>query len=196
MGRLVRNKGCHRAMNAQVEALLIRRADTTHVQAIVDLEGRSFSLTDRFSRKTWRHLLGPANKNGTAITLVAVHVGQVVGSINVLLRRNGRNVRIYSLAVDPAMRGRGVGGLLMRALCAHVPKRYEAFTLEVRSDNKPARSLYERLGFTVDRPLPGYYPDGADGTRYRVTWTQLGSPSPHRIDKNGKPVPEASHPST
>jgi ribosomal protein S18 acetylase RimI-like enzyme len=165
-------------MNAHAENLPIIRADTTHVQAIVDLEGRSFSPTDRFSRKTWRHLLGPANNNGTSITLVAIDAGKVVGSINVLLRSNGRNVRIYSLAVDPAMRGRGLGGILMRALCAHVPKRYEAFTLEVRSDNNVARRLYERLGFIVDRSLPGYYPDGADGTRYRVTWTQLSSAAP------------------
>ena len=174
-------------MNAHMEALPIIRADTSHVQAIVDLEGRSFSPTDRFSRKTWRHLLGPANHNGTSITLVAVDVGKVVGSINVLIRSNSRNVRIYSLAVDPAMRGRGLGGLLMRALCAHVPKRYEAVTLEVRSDNKSARSLYERLGFTVDRLLPGYYPDGADGTRYRVTWKQLSSTSPQTSDKRTIP---------
>jgi ribosomal protein S18 acetylase RimI-like enzyme len=162
-------------MTAPVESLPIIRADQSHVQAIVDLEQRSFSPADRFSRKTWRHLLGPANKKGTAITLVALQAGLVVGSVNVLLRTNGRNARIYSLAVDPAMRGRGVGGELIQALCDQVPKHYAEFTLEVRSDNVAARHLYERLSFTVDRPLPQYYLDGADGLRYRVLRSQLAT---------------------
>jgi [ribosomal protein S18]-alanine N-acetyltransferase len=161
-------------MSTEVSAVSITRADQSHVQAIVDLEARSFSPSDRFSRKTWRHLLGSANQNGSAMTLVAIHVGQVVGTLNVLLRRNCRHARLYSLAVDPAMRGRGVGGIMIRALCEHVPTRYTEFTLEVRFDNKVARNLYERLGFTVDRVLPGYYPDGADGVRYLVSRPQLG----------------------
>lgn len=58
-------------------------------------------------------------------------------------------LNIHDLAVLPAFRGRGVG----RALLAEAERRaLEAgcckLTLEVQEDNLPARTLYERFGFT------------------------------------------------
>ena len=39
--------------------------------------------------------------------------------------------------------------------------------LEVRVDNTVARTLYERLGYALQKPLPGYYEDEGDGLRLR-----------------------------
>jgi len=150
------------------ETVRVQVADQRSLQAIIDLEARSFIPSDRFARATWRHLLGPAHKRGSSLTLVALSGGQVVGALNALLRRGGHTARLYSLAVDPDQRGRGVGGLLVRDLAERLPATITALSLEVRSSNAAARALYQRLGFIQQEELPRYYPDGGDGVRLRV----------------------------
>ena len=148
-------------------------ADESCMDAIIDLETRSFLPTDRFARSTWRHLLGTARRRGSAVTLVARDGAFVIGALNTLLRRDGHTARLYSLAVDPQQRGRGIGGLLIRQLAEHLSPAITVLSLEVRSDNLAARALYERLGFTLYENLPGYYLDGGDGVRLRVERQRL-----------------------
>lgn len=57
---------------------------------------------------------------------------------------------IYSVAVDPARQGRGLGRRLMAALLAVLP-RDRALVVEVDSGNLPARALYEAFGFRETR---------------------------------------------
>ncbi len=154
-------------------ALRVDVAGPTHLQAIIDLEARSFIPSDRFARSTWRHLLGPAKTRGSSLTVVALSNGRVVGALNALLRKGGYTARLYSLAVDPQERGRGIGGLLIRQLAERLPATITALSLEVRHDNAAARALYERLGFAVQETLAAYYPDGGDGVRLRVESTDL-----------------------
>jgi ribosomal protein S18 acetylase RimI-like enzyme len=67
-------------------------------------------------------------------------------------------LNIHDLAVVPDCRGQGIG----RALLAEAEKQALLrgcckLTLEVREDNLPARSLYERFGFAdfaVGKPVP------------------------------------------
>ncbi|MEM3086515.1 MAG: GNAT family N-acetyltransferase [Halobacteria archaeon] len=71
--------------------------------------------------------------------------------------------RIFSLAVDPAHRKRGVAAaLLQRALDLYRAEGISAVRLEVRMDNGPAQALYRRFGFEPAGRLPGYYSDGVD----------------------------------
>lgn len=159
------------------EAIRLVTADHRHLQAIIELEARSFTPADRFARSTWRHLLGPAHRRGSSRTVVAVAGKRVVGALNALLRRGGRTARLYSLAVDPAERGRGIGGLLIRHLAKRLPPTITALSLEVRSANQAARGLYARLGFTESAELPGYYPDGGAGIRLKVSRAAVESPA-------------------
>jgi ribosomal protein S18 acetylase RimI-like enzyme len=154
---------------ATAPALRVQVATMRHLEAIIDLEAQSFAACDRFSHRTWRHLLGPAARRGSAVTLVALVGRQVVGALDALLRRDGRSARLYSLAVDPAQRGRGIAALLVQRLARRLPRTIETLSLEVRRDNAPARALYERLGFTVHQDLPGWYGDGGDGVRLRAS---------------------------
>ena len=101
------------------------------------------------------------------MTLVARGGDAIVGAINGLMRANSAVLRIYTIAVDPAARGRGLGERLLRALAKAAPRRCVTISLEVRTDN-PARGLYEKLGMRVASSLPRYYDDGADGVRYRA----------------------------
>lgn len=150
-------------------------ADEQCMDAIIALETRSFSPTDRFARSTWRHLLGTARRRGSAVTVVALDGDLVIGALNTLLRRDGHTARLYSLAVDPQQRGRGIGGLLVRQLAKQLSPVITVLSLEVRSDNRAARALYERLGFTLYENLPGYYLDGGDGVRLRVARQRMSA---------------------
>lgn len=143
------------------------------LDGIIALELRCFGPVDRFSRATWRHLLGPAAARGSSLTLVVRESGAVIASANGLMRVDSAMVRLYSLAVDPQQRGRGLGKAMILALMRRAPKRCSVISLEVRADNHGARRLYEGLGFTVHRELPGYYPDGGDGVSYRASRATL-----------------------
>lgn len=57
---------------------------------------------------------------------------------------------VSAVCTDPAVRGRGLAASLVRAIAAGIGERGETPFLNLRADN-PARSLYERLGFTVAR---------------------------------------------
>ncbi len=67
---------------------------------------------------------------------------------------------LLNIAVDPGVRGRGIG----RALLAECIRRGAAagaarILLEVRTGNDAARRLYEREGFSVAGMRKGYYTD-------------------------------------
>lgn len=57
---------------------------------------------------------------------------------------------IYSVAVDPARQGQGLGRRIMAALLAVLP-RDKVLVVEVDSENLPARALYEAFGFRESR---------------------------------------------
>lgn len=57
---------------------------------------------------------------------------------------------IYSVAVEPARQGQGLGRRLMAGLLAVLP-RDRALVVEVDSGNRPARALYESFGFRETR---------------------------------------------
>lgn len=57
---------------------------------------------------------------------------------------------IYSVAVDPARQGQGLGRRLMAGLLAVLP-RGRALVVEVDSGNRPARALYAAFGFRETR---------------------------------------------
>jgi [ribosomal protein S18]-alanine N-acetyltransferase len=160
------------------DTLQMQVADRRHLNAIIALEAQSFLPHDRFARSTWRHLLGKAQERGSSLTVVALEGERVVGALNALLRRGGHTARLYSLAVDPDQRGRGVGGRLIRDLAARLPASFTELSLEVRSSNAAARALYERLGFYLQEVLPAYYPDGGEGVRLRVERAALARAVP------------------
>jgi ribosomal-protein-alanine N-acetyltransferase len=67
-------------------------------------------------------------------------------------------LHINNLAVLPEYRRSGVATALLRRVLGDGARLGAArATLEVRQSNDPARSLYERLGFTVAGVRRGYY---------------------------------------
>jgi ribosomal protein S18 acetylase RimI-like enzyme len=146
----------------------IRTSRPSDAAALMALEITCFPEDERFPLRTWRHLLGPAAAHGSAVTQV-VPAGDGIGAAISTLYRQGSSVaRIYSLAVDPAQRGRGLAKALIEAAAAAARKRgCTAQSLEVRSDNDAATGLYLKFGFVPVETLRHYYARGRHGTRYR-----------------------------
>ena len=79
-------------------------------------------------------------------------------------------LELLRLGVDPAWRRAGIGGeLVARGLALGLDRGFTACFLEVRTDNSPARRLYERLGFALAGERRRYYGDGTDAAIYRRT---------------------------
>ena len=152
----------------------IRRARAADLAALVLLENASFA-GDRLSSRQWRAHVD----SDSALVLVALDAGDVVGAALVFLRRGSRVARLYSIAVADAARGRGVGKRLLRRAESTARERgARTMRLEVRAGNAPARTLYEAVGYRRIGTLPGYYEDGSDGWRYERS---LSGASPARI---------------
>jgi len=139
----------------------IRPARLSDLSALLALEEAGFE-TDRFSRRSLRHLLTRAH----ASTFVAEDEGVVVGYATVLFNRGTALARLYSIAVDPARRGQGIGDLLL----AHAEETaLEAgcvvLRLEVHAENRAAHRLYRRHGFREFGRHLDYYEDHGDAIR-------------------------------
>lgn len=82
----------------------------------------------------------------------------------ILCRAAAGEVEILTLAVDPAVRRRGVArALIAAALDAARAQGADAAFLEVAVDNDAALALYARLGFQAAGVRPGYYDRGPLG---------------------------------
>lgn len=75
---------------------------------------------------------------------------------------------VHTIGVDPSHQGRGIGRALLRELLAVADAEAATVFLEVRTDNEPARTLYESEGFAVVGLRKRYYrPSGADAHTMR-----------------------------
>lgn len=81
---------------------------------------------------------------------------RIVGYICVWLVAD--EVQIFNLAVDPAVRRRGVGRrLLLAALDKACKRNARVAFLEVRRSNRAAQQLYQSVGFRPSGLRPNYY---------------------------------------
>lgn len=142
-----------------------RQALASDIDALFDIEQQSF----RYDRLSRRSLLRLTARHDSAIVTVAVLEGRVVGYIVVLLRRNSQRARIYSLAVHVQARGKHIGkNLIDHALAKTKALGKTVMSLEVKSDNKVAIRLYEKLGFHAFGKRRGYYQDGKAAILYQL----------------------------
>ncbi|AXS42642.1 GNAT family N-acetyltransferase/peptidase C39 family protein [Breoghania sp. L-A4] len=141
---------------------IIRHATAEDLDALVALEQRCFE-SDRISRRSFRRFL----KVESAVVLIAATESGVAGSAVMLFRSGTALARLYSLAVDPAAQGRGLGAALLEACeTAAIEHDRLILRLEVRADNAAACGLYRSRGYRACGQVPDYYEDGMTALRF------------------------------
>ena len=129
--------------------MTIERMNETHVAAVAALEKLCFA--DPWSLSS----IASELNNPLALWLVAVEDGDLIGYIgsqSVMGESDMMNV-----AVHPDHRRKGLGEMLVLAVCDALSGEHTRLALEVRSSNAPAISLYEKLGFVQVGLRRNYY---------------------------------------
>lgn len=92
-----------------------------------------------------------------------------------------REFEVHTIGVDPAHQGRGIGRALLERMLAMADAERAPVVLDVRTDNTPARTLYEAHGFEVVGLRPRYYrPSMADAhLMVRPARAGAGVPADH-----------------
>lgn len=141
--------------------IAISPAAAGDLDALSALERAAFS-GDRLSRRSLARFL----RQEHGIFLVARAGAALAGYALVLTRRGSAKARLYSIAVDAGMRGRGVARrLLAAAERAALDAGAGALRLEVRADNGAAIPLYFEAGYRQFGSREAYYEDGAAALR-------------------------------
>lgn len=83
---------------------------------------------------------------------------------------------LLNIAVEPRLRRRGIGAVLLEGVLAEAKRRgaRQCF-LEVRSGNQPALALYRRFGFTEVGRRRDYYPADVGREDARVLCLEFNS---------------------
>lgn len=133
-------------------ALEFRLMTERDIDRIVSIEERSFSVP-------WsRRLFWAETQNDNSIYIVGVLDGVVVAYAGAWLSFG--DAEVMNVAVDPDVRGRGIGTALFGRLIEEVKTRgATAITLEVRPSNEAAIRLYEKFGLRSVGRRPHYYTD-------------------------------------
>jgi ribosomal-protein-alanine N-acetyltransferase len=108
----------------------------------------------------------------SGVCLAALLDGRLVAYL--ICSRYDQVFHLMNIAVDPAARRRGIASaLLARMLQKAGPD--EAYTLEVRTSNAGAITLYERFGFRAAGMRRRYYQD--TGEDAMIMWRTTGDRS-------------------
>ncbi len=141
----------------------LRNALKSDISSISEIELRSFD-SEAFSRAQFHRLLKSPNSH----FLVYDTDNKATAYILLLRRKKCRWLRIYSIAVDKAERGKNIGTLLLaEAERIAALLKLEGLSLEVRQDNATAIEFYKKHGFQTTAQLNDYYEPGVHGFKMK-----------------------------
>ncbi|HET6655647.1 MAG TPA: peptidase C39 family protein, partial [Gammaproteobacteria bacterium] len=156
---------------------MIRSATLDDLEALVALEERCFD-SDRLSRRNFRYLIG----RGNAALLIDLEADALRGYALVLFRTGTSLARLYSIAVAPEYRGRGVAqALLEHSEAVSRERDCIAMRLEIRVDNAAGEQLYRKMGYRPFGTYPDYYEDHADALRMEKSLVAHLKPATTRV---------------
>ncbi len=90
------------------------------------------------------------------------------GAFAIVTQRSGPY--LWSIATEPSLRGKGVGGALLKEVQKYYREADAAtISLTCKVDNVAAQMLYLKNGFRPVRVIPRYYAAEGDGVLYRKT---------------------------
>lgn len=155
-------------MTARV--MQVRRAVMADLEDLLTIENACFS-NDKLSKRSFRHYI--QSDHGELIVAQDKESGSsqsVLGYGLVWCHQGTRLARLYSLAVLPSARGRGVAQQLIAAVESAAAERgYLSMRLEVAINNASAIALYKAGGYRVFGEYSDYYEDHSDALRMQKT---------------------------
>lgn len=157
---------------------MIRAATLNDLDELVRLEQTSFD-TDKLSRRSFRHML----IRGHGVTLVYEKTNAkpnakpnaklpdngcpLWGYVMVLYHTGTSLARLYSIAIDPACRGQGIGRKLVEEVeKISMENDCVLMRLEVRRDNVASLNLFASMGYRQFGLYPDYYEDHMEALRF------------------------------
>jgi ribosomal-protein-alanine acetyltransferase len=122
----------------------LRPGRIADLDALVALERRFFTSDHQISPRSFRRFLVSPKS-----TLIVAGVdGSVAGCVLVNYRKGSGLARLYTIAVDPNFRRRGIARRLLAAAEQDAKRRgCSVMRLEVREDDAGAIALYESSGY-------------------------------------------------
>jgi [ribosomal protein S18]-alanine N-acetyltransferase len=134
-----------------IDDIELTRMRRRHLRKVLSIEARVYprpwSPTLFLSEMAQKH---------TRSYLVARYDGEVVGYAGMMFM--AREAHVTNIAVDPSFHGRKVASRLLIALITEaIARGCELVSLEVRTSNLIAQSMYEKFGFAEVGRRKGYY---------------------------------------
>lgn len=127
-----------------------------HIPAALDIERELFELQPWSEAQFWSEL---AADNRTFVA--AMEDDHLLGYADLYV--NAPDAEIQTIAVRSASQRAGVGTELLAAMLAAAMEHHcNRILLEVRADNAPAISMYEKHGFVINGRRSNYYALGID----------------------------------
>ena len=138
-----------------MDELILRSMTTDDAESIAAIEAKCFAMP--WSREDfWRE-----TDNELATYIVAELDGKVVAYAGAWVSFN--QAEVMNVAVEPELRGQGIGTILFGKLIEAVKLRgATSITLEVRPSNAAAIKLYENFGLKSVGRRKGYYLDNGE----------------------------------
>ena len=128
---------------------------------VIRIENASFT-TDAYQIEDFQQVYHKCSE----LSIVAEIAGRIAGYMMTCVLSNRGHV--FSLAVSPAYRRRGVGEALFRYTVDRLSERgIRRIELEVRRTNDVGRSFWNRMGFLPVVTIPDFYDDGAEALLMR-----------------------------
>jgi len=110
----------------------------------------------------------------SGVCLAAIDGGKVVGYL--VCARYDQVWHLMNIAVDPSSRRRGLGRRLLETMLVRAGPD-ASYTLEVRTSNAPAITLYESFGFRAAGKRPRYYQDTGEDALIMWRTVEMSSTS-------------------
>ncbi len=142
----------------------IRPAVAADLKELFRLEQLCFDA-ESFNRRQLRYLVHHSN----GLFWVLTDEKRIAAFIILLERKNTEGLRVYSLAVSPAFRGRSYAQQMIQQALVLAQERAKQFLyLEVSEHNGAAIQLYRKLGFMETGRRKAYYKDGSAALLMRL----------------------------
>jgi len=139
-----------------------RPAEAGDLPFLLKLEELSFPKGRRESHRSIRGSLSSPHQE---VWIAVASDGSPAGAL--FLRFRGGRCRVYSIAVDPEFRGRGLGRVLLGTALIRARKRgCRIVHLEVDPANQGAVNLYRSMGFVPDGERIDFYGPGESALRW------------------------------